>query len=41
MPMSSQTQMQTSARGCCKKQYEPKKGNIVKLKSYLKEKEKK
>jgi hypothetical protein len=40
--MSSQTQMQTSARGYFdKKTYEPKKGNILKLQSYLKEKEKK
>jgi hypothetical protein len=37
MQMSTPTPMRTSPRGFSKKTYEPKKGNIIKLKSYLKE----
>ena len=40
MLMSTPTRTQTLRAGFCKKTYEPKKDNIIKLKSYLKEKDK-
>jgi hypothetical protein len=37
MQMSTPTPMRTLHRGFSKKTYEPKKSNIIKLKSYLKD----
>ena len=37
MQMSTPTRTRTSARGFSKKTYEPKKSNVIKLKSYLKD----
>lgn len=37
--MSTPTRMRTSQAGFSKKTYEPKKDNIIKLKSYLKDKD--
>ena len=39
MLMSTPIRTQTLRAGFCKKTYEPKKDNIIKLKSYLKEKD--
>ena len=39
MQMSTPTPMRTLHLGFSKKTYVPKKGNIIKLKSYLKEKD--
>ena len=39
MLMSTPIRTQTLRAGFCKKTYEPKKDNIIKLKSYLKDKD--